>query len=332
MMTLAINLDNLHAVLRNLYTEMLPLCGDMIGVAKGVAGLGALFYVAYRVWQALARAEPLDVLPLLRPFAIGLCILFFPTLVLGTINTVMSPVVQGAHGILEGQISNIQQLEAQKESLRHDERVRQGEAWMVENAAWEDKLADNGISNLKIGGMWVERQMHKMKSWFRQLLNDFFELLYHAAALTIDTLRTFFLVALAILGPLSFALSIYNGFENTLTHWLSRYICVYLWLPIADIFSAVMSKIQALMLSKDIAELQDPSFVPEAGGGMMVVFYIIAIVGYFSIPTVANWIVQATGGHATRGASMVGTKITAAAGSFAGSAAGNVAGRLFNKK
>ena len=26
---------------------MMPLCGDMAGVAKGIAGLGALFYVAY---------------------------------------------------------------------------------------------------------------------------------------------------------------------------------------------------------------------------------------------------------------------------------------------
>ena len=86
--------ENLHQILRSLYTEMLPLCGDMIGVAKGVAGLGALFFIAAKVWQALARAEPVDVYPLLRPFAIGLCIMFFPTFVLGTINTVMSPVVK----------------------------------------------------------------------------------------------------------------------------------------------------------------------------------------------------------------------------------------------
>ena len=35
--------ENLHQILRNLYAEMLPLCGDMIGVAKGVAGLGVLY-------------------------------------------------------------------------------------------------------------------------------------------------------------------------------------------------------------------------------------------------------------------------------------------------
>ena len=78
--------DNLHQILRSLYEQMMPLCEDMAGVAKGIAGLGALFYVAYRVWQSLARAEPIDVFPMLRPFAIGLCIMFFPTVVLGTVN------------------------------------------------------------------------------------------------------------------------------------------------------------------------------------------------------------------------------------------------------
>ena len=95
MVLLAINFDNLHQILQNLYTDMMPLCSQMTGVAKGLAGLGALFYVAYRVWQSLARAEPVDVFPLLRPFALGLCIMFFPTLVLGTLNSVMSPIVKG---------------------------------------------------------------------------------------------------------------------------------------------------------------------------------------------------------------------------------------------
>ena len=60
--------------------------GDMAGVAKGIARLGALFYVAYRVWQSLARAEPMNVFPMPVLFAIGLCIMFFPTVVLGTIK------------------------------------------------------------------------------------------------------------------------------------------------------------------------------------------------------------------------------------------------------
>ena len=117
MLLLAIDFDNLHQILQNLYVEMMPLCSKMTGVARGLAGLGALFYVAYRVWQALARAEPVDVFPLLRPFALGLCIMFFPTLVLGTLNSILSPVVKGTHTILESQTFDMNEYRAQKDKL-----------------------------------------------------------------------------------------------------------------------------------------------------------------------------------------------------------------------
>ncbi len=330
MMLLVINFDNLHQMLLSLYQEMLPLCGDMIGVAKAVAGLGALFYVAYRVWQALGRAEPIDVFPLLRPFAIGLCIMFFPTIVLGTINAVMSPVVKGAHTVLESQITDVHDLQKEKEQLEYDARVREGKAWLVDNEEYDRKMEELGMLDAteKLG-MWVERGFYDMKMWFRQLIRDFFELLFHAAALTIDTLRTFFLVVLSILGPLSFALSIYDGFQSTLTNWISRYISIYLWLPVADLFSAVLSKIQALMLQMDIDLLKDPSYVPDGSNGVYIIFLVIGIIGYFSIPTVAGWIIQAGGGGGfNRGVNTVASKGAALAGGAAGAVAGNVAGRV----
>lgn len=77
MVPLTIDFANLHTILGTLYEDMLPLCKDMMDVGKGLAGLGALFYVAVRIWQSMARAEPIDVYPLLRPFAIGICILLF---------------------------------------------------------------------------------------------------------------------------------------------------------------------------------------------------------------------------------------------------------------
>lgn len=90
--------SSLHELLRSTYQEMMPLASEMTGIAKGIAGLGALFYIAIRVWSSLARAEPIDVYPLLRPFVLGFCIMFFPTVVLGTMNAVLSPVVKGTDG------------------------------------------------------------------------------------------------------------------------------------------------------------------------------------------------------------------------------------------
>ena len=119
-MLLAIDFTNLHEILQVLYQDMMPLCEKLTGVAKGIAGLGALFYVAAKVWQAIARAEPIDVYPLLRPFAIGLCILFFPTFVIGTINAVLSPVVKGCHGMLESQTFDMNRYREQKETLERE--------------------------------------------------------------------------------------------------------------------------------------------------------------------------------------------------------------------
>ena len=113
MQLLSIDFTNLHTILESLYEDMMPLCGDMMAVAKGIAGLGALFYIAVRVWQAMARAEPIDVYPLLRPFAIGICILLFPTLVLGTLNNTLGLIVEGTHSMLETQTMDMEQYREQ---------------------------------------------------------------------------------------------------------------------------------------------------------------------------------------------------------------------------
>ena len=57
MLLLSIDWTNLHELLRSLYDEMMPLCEDMASVAKGVAGLGALFYVACLLYTSDAADE-----------------------------------------------------------------------------------------------------------------------------------------------------------------------------------------------------------------------------------------------------------------------------------
>lgn len=332
MLLMAIDFDNLHQILRNLYEEMMPLCSQMTGVAKGIAGLGALFYVAYRVWQSLSRAEPVDVYPLLRPFVIGFCIMFFPTVVLGTINSVLSPVVSGTNGILQTQTLDMNQYREQKDRLELEAMKRNPEtSYLVDKDEFDKKLDDLGITDApEICGMYIDRAMYNTKKWFQELFRNLLELMFQAAALVIDTLRTFFLVVLSILGPISFAISVWDGFQATLTQWFVRYISIYLWLPVSDLFSSVLARIQVLMLQKDIEQLTDPNFIPDGSNVVYITFLIIGIIGYFTIPTVAGWIVQAGGGAGNYGKNVnqTASKTGSIAGGAAGAAVGNVAGRL----
>ena len=329
MLLAAVDFDNLHQVLRVLYDEMMPLCGNMTGVAQGIAGLGALFYVAAKVWQSLARAEAIDVYPLLRPFALGLCIMFFPTFVLGTINTVLSPVVKGCNQLLETQTFDMNEYREQKDRLEYEALIRSPEtAYLASDEEFDRQLEELGWSPsdmVTMAGMYMDRAAYNIKKsvrdWFRELL----ELLFQAAGLIIDTLRTFFLIVLSILGPLAFAVSVYDGFQSTLTRWIARYISIYLWLPVSDLFSSVLARIQTLMLQKDIEQLSDPNFIPDGSNTVYIIFMIIGIVGYFTIPTVAGWIVSAGGTAAyNRNVARAG----AVAGAVAGAATGKVAGKL----
>ena len=335
-MLLAIEFDNLHQILRSLYTDMMPLCGNMAGVAKGIARLGALFDVAAKVWQSLASAEPIDVYPLLRPFVIGFCIMFFPTFVLGTINSVMSPVVKGCNNMLETQTFDMNAYREQKDKLEYEAMVRNPEtAYLVSDEAFDKQIDELGWSAKDIatmGGMYMDRAAHNIKQsvrdWFRELL----ELLFQAAALVIDTIRTFFLIVLAILGPIAFAISVYDGFQATLTQWITRYISVYLWLPVSDLFSSILARIQVLMLQKDIQELSDPTFIPDGSNSVYIIFMLIGIIGYFTIPTVSNWIIQAGGmGNMSRNINSAANKTGSGVGAVAGAATGNAGGRVGGK-
>ena len=326
--------DNLHQILRSLYDEMMPLCGDMADVARGIAGLGALFYVACRVWQSLARAEAIDMFPMLRPFAVGLCIMFFPTVVLGTVNSILSPVVQGTAKLLETQTLDMNEYRRQKDKLEYEAKVRNPEtAYLVSNEEFDKQLEELGWSPadmVTMAGMYIDRGMYNMKKTIRDFFREVLELMFQAAALVIDTIRTFFLVVLAILGPIAFAISVWDGFQSTLTQWFCRYIQVYLWLPVSDIFSTILAKIQVLMLQSDIERMQaDPNFSLDSSDGVYIVFMIIGIIGYFTIPTVAGWIIQAGSmGSYGRGVTQLAGRGAALAGGVAGAAAGNAAGRV----
>lgn len=332
-MLLSIDFTSLHEILRTLYQEMTPLCSQLTGVAKGIAGLGALFYVAAKVWQALARAEPIDVYPLLRPFAIGLCILFFPTFVLGTINTVLSPVVKGCHGMMETQTFDMNKYREQKDKLEFEANKRNPEtAYLVDKVEFDKRLDELGWSAsdlITMSGMYIDRAEYRMKQNIRKWFQELLELLFQAAALVIDTIRTFFLIVLSILGPIAFAISVYDGFQSTLTQWITRYISIYMWLPVSDLFSTVLARIQVLMLTKDIKAMSDPAFIPDSSNTVYMIFLIIGIFGYFTIPTVANWIIMAGGvSHANRAMNQTAAKVGNVAAAGAGAAVGNVAGRL----
>ncbi|MET3115386.1 conjugative transposon TraJ protein [Pedobacter sp. CG_S7] len=145
---------------------------------------------------------------------------------------------------------------------------------------------------------FMDKQMYNFRNSIKQWMKEILEVLYAAASLCINTVRTFFLIVLAILGPLVFGFAVFDGFQNTLTVWLARYINIFLWLPIANIFGSILGKIQENMLKLDLSQIEQQGDTFFSGTDLSyLIFLIIGIVGYFSVPNVANYVVHAGGGN-----------------------------------
>ncbi|PWV47135.1 conjugative transposon protein TraJ [Chitinophaga sp. S165] len=298
----------LHGVLDKLYNEMLPMCGDLIGVGRALAGFAATFYIGYRVWKHIANAEPVDFFPLFRPFCLGFCILIFPQII-ALCNAILKPTVVGTEALRLKANASVEQLLAKREQeLQKTDSYRMygvndgagdRDLWML--YTHDDEVGDEGLLG-SIGNdieFAMSKAYYNFKSGFKEFISFVLQLLYEAAALCINTVRTFNLLVLALLGPFVFGLACFDGFTHTLTVYLARYANFYLWLPIANILGALLGKIQEGMLQLDIAQLNQygDTFFTSSDVGYLL-FMIIGIISYTTIPNLSNMVVNSGGGSA----------------------------------
>lgn len=274
-------INSMEGILSQLYDGMIPLFSQFIGVSMALGGLGALWFIAYRVWGHIARAEAVDVYPLLRPFALGMAILLYNSL-LPVLNGVLQPTVTVTEQVVQGTGTAIAALLQERQTA-----LQQGGDW--ENYASGDALADDlqfGMSTANPG----------LENMLLEGLSKVLEILYEGAALIILLIRTFILIVLSIMGPLVIGLSVFDGFRHSLQHWLARYINVFLWLPVANIYGAVIGKVQELMLQESLQQNAGGAF--SASGLPYILFLLMGIAGYCCVPATAGYIVQTAGGHA----------------------------------
>ena len=144
----------------------------------------------------------------------------------------------------------------------------------------------------------ISKFSYNFRNSIKQWMSEVLKVLFEAAALCINTIRTFYLIVLAILGPLVFGIAVFDGFQHTLTVWIARYLNIFLWLPVANIFGGIMGKIQENMLKVDLQQIatNGDTFFSTTDTAYLI-FMIIGIIGYFTVPSVANYIIHAGGGN-----------------------------------
>jgi conjugative transposon TraJ protein len=282
----------------------------LVDMARAIGGIAAFFYISKRIYEQLIADNPVYILPLLRPFALLLVITFWGPFV----NLLMVP-TKGLTNLSEAVYADKKHIVKQKLEEKQHAILATDLPIFYENEEKEAQLWDKGINLLLttyniVTGRAIQNQINfYIMDALRQVFETIFEVLVYLVAF----LRTVFCILLVIFGPLVFALSIFDGFQDNYLQWIARFINVNLYLPIALLVLSLVQEILIFVLDTEIAQINAmPVYQPQLFYVSNLVVPVCGIIGMALVPKIASWIIQASGTN-TGGSRMVRTAAVMAA-------------------
>ena len=265
----------------------------LVDMARAIGGIAAFFYISKRIYEELIVDNPISLLPLLRPFAFVLVLSFWGVFV----NLLMVP-TKGLATLSEAIYADKKDLVAQRLEEKKNAILAVDLPVFYENEEKEAALWDKGINlllttyNIVTGRAVMNQISFYIMNTLRQVLESVFEAIVYLIAF----LRTIFCVLLVIFGPLVFALSIFDGFQDNYLQWIARFINVNLYLPIALIILSLVQEVLIYVLEWEISVINSMLiYQPQLFYVTNLVVPICGIVGLSMVPKIASWIVQASG-------------------------------------
>lgn len=265
----------------------------LVDLARAIGGIAAFFYISKRIYEQLIADNPVSILPLLRPFAFVLILTFWGPFV----NLLLVP-TKALTNLSESVYANKKHIVKEKLEEKQLAILATDMPLFYENEEKEAALWDKGINLLLttynvFSGRALSNQINfYIMDSLRQLLESLFEVLVYL----IGFLRMVFCVLLVIFGPLVFALSIFDGFQDNYLQWIARFINVNLYLPIALLILAIVQEILIYVLELEIIKISAMMiYQPKMFYVSSLIVPVCGIVGMAMVPKIATWIIQASG-------------------------------------
>jgi conjugative transposon TraJ protein len=276
----------------------------LVNMARAIGGIAAFLYISKRIYEQLIADNPISLLPLLRPFALVLVITFWGPFV----QLLMVP-TKGLTKLSEAIYANKKHIVIARLEEKQDAIFYADLPAFQENQKKEATLWDKGINMLLTSYNIVTGRalQHQINFYFMNIVRQLMESLFEAIVYLIAFLRTVFCVLLVIFGPLVFAVSIFDGFQENYLQWIARFINVNLYLPIALIVLSLVQEVLIFVLEAEIAATKASLiYQPSLYYVSNMVVPVCGIVGLAMVPRIASWIISASG-TGTGGARMVKT-------------------------
>lgn len=291
--------DELYDIKQLVVESMLPGFLSVAGQLASITATILLVVVAFESFIKVGFDKGLA----LRPFCIAFIIMVFPYLILAPMDS--------AAKAMNGWMTEVCNASIEKKD-KLDEAIKQ--KVMESEIIYEDlEDTDTGhIDRLYQGTESSRTELpNTVQRWLMNATLWLVEIFTYVAQLFITVLSVLYLTILSLLGPISFALAIVPSFRGSISDWLARYIQISLWAPLSQIFLLMVNTLTSVVLSVSLSGEGNVTYPTTT----VLCVNIISVIGLFKIPTVAEWVVQSTGGSSFNAAyNKAGAKGAGAAG------------------
>ena len=182
----------LEASIDEVFDRFADSFGALVAFGQAIGFIGSLFYIFYRIWGHWSRAEPFDIYPLLRPFALAICLLFYPFIVKFIVE-IGQLLDKGTSTMVASQKAEVERLNQLKKAKVKDNwdkiLIPPGEdgeigTWDVVRTVFGTTGTGNSLVGNAVSGV--------MQYYFDQFLSWLGEIFYDLSAIYIKLISTFF--------------------------------------------------------------------------------------------------------------------------------------------
>lgn len=328
--------DRVIRLFEQLYSAMLKDASFFVADAQILAALFTFLYMGILGYGMLSGDKKLEIMPILRPFAIGLVIIFWIPF-LSVINAPLSGIENKARNKFILQNTEIQIIAEKRyalmDSVAHamaDVKVELDEGGEEVEDSWYSGITDIGSGFFKDAKSLYFRIQNQIRFMLKDTIEFICLSIFQIAVYGVLFIKTIFLFILAVLGPFSFAFSILPGYRDAYISWISRYISVYLYGTITYLVIWMSLNFVKFSMNFEIeffTQLLNPQngtreaalmlYMTSSTGADVTMYLVALIVGamcILAVPVIATWIIPTSGAGQAIGKMAGAAKMGARAG------------------
>jgi type IV secretory pathway VirB6-like protein len=274
-----------------------------------------LLMVSRKVYRVWGMNEPLDIYGMLRPIGFGLLLKFY-LIFMGAVDSTLQVVNETVIGYVNGGKSTMITALVELDEANAKSMDEKTEGKDLGKTPIEESPSNGFWDTVTGGGEWIAA---KLLSAIQYAIRWLAFILLIFGYVFLSTIRLLYLLILKLIGPIAIAFSAFEIFSDSWKGWLSNYINVSLWLPIANTFMFILLKLSNSMVDKtNMDEIQ----INMA----LIILYITGVFGFFKVPDLANLIISGGAGAIGSNAMGVSASPVSAVAAYMGGKAGS-AGR-----